>query len=70
MLAPPKKLLPPLPPVFVPKRDELPPAALVLPNGFAAELAGGLLPNTLLAGFGVVKAPWSKRPPELPLLAG
>ena len=35
---PPNKLLPPPPP----PKSELPPAAFVLPNGFAADDAGGL----------------------------
>lgn len=52
-----------------PKRD-FPPAVLVLPNGLAPEVVGGLVvePNRLPAGFEVLGFACPKRPPELPLV--
>ena len=66
---PPNMLLPPPPPTPPPPKTELPPAVLMLPNGFAD--AGGLTldPNRPPAGVEAVVFVWPKRLPELPLAA-
>ena len=68
---PPKRLLPPPPPPPPPK-SVLPPAVLVLANGFAAEDAGGLAvdPKSPLPGVEAVALVWPKILPELPLVTG
>ncbi len=79
LLAPPPNILlspplvpPPPPPPPPPPKRELPPAVPVLPNGFAADDAGGLAfdPNSPPAGVEAGVFVWPKRLPELPLVAG
>ncbi len=71
LLAPPPNILLPPPPPPPPNR-ELPPAVPVLPNGFAADDAGGLAfdPNSPPAGVEEGVFVWPKGLPELPLVAG